>query len=177
MVKVLGNAFIMILITGLTVGFVWADEPTQVGEVIGLFPSINQQVTTAGGVAGGVGWLDVDTYEVKCTQSSRYMDIVVDDTGTDDDCFSATLIGYVPASMLGRAVSSEDACSGTSAFIYLTRPGSEGTMKALLSVYAYFTLDDGSISYTVTADCYSNNEFLAGGDGQRTTSLVLKQNQ
>ncbi len=161
--KGLANTFVAVLVSGLTVGLAWGDEPTQVGEVTGLSPSISQTVAALR--------VATDSYEVKCLQGARFLDIVIEDTGTLDDCFSATLIGTSPLSMLGQAQSSEDACNGTSAFIFLTRPGSEGTMKALLSVYAYATGGTGTISYTVTADCESLVH------GQRNTSLVLKQNE
>jgi hypothetical protein len=120
-----------------------------------------------------------ETWEIKCNQAARYLYAAVgDDFGCgggaqcSDTYTQAVLIGLTPTSggFYGQAQSTYGFTSpGSTYYLALTRPGSEGTMKAMSAV-TVVTADGFHRDYTIEAFCYSNVV------GYRSTTLTLKYN-
>ncbi len=118
-----------------------------------------------------VGCIDtcVDSFEVKCTQSSKFLCVTIIDNGSLDDPLIASYVGTLPTAILGQA--DIDAIpAGSSGGFCFTRPAAEGTMKGLVTV----TAAAGAVSlytYQLQAEC------ITGAGVSRNTVVTRKQNQ
>ena len=128
----------------------------------GANPSVAETLGCLGGCTDG--------YVVKCLQASRTMTVTVRDDVANVNGLTAALVGASPLQMLGQAAAGETQPGGPStASLVLTRPGAEGTMKALATVAAF--AGTGPRSYTIDVRCTT-----AGGT-VRSSSIVLEQDQ
>jgi hypothetical protein len=110
----------------------------------------------------------VDSYQVKCLQSSRTLTLLIEDIGTPD-CFSVTVIGTSPVAMRGVAKAAELCGDNAVLSLVLTTPA-EGPIQALATVHAVSSTASGR-DYRVTASCET-------GSGQpRNASLVRKRDE
>jgi hypothetical protein len=141
--------------------------------ITGLSPAIDGSLgCTAGTSSDPVAC--ADTYEVRCTQPSAILCVEIIDSGGTDDCIQLSLVGVAPTGIYGHSAQDLYGACATilSGFTCLSKPGTEGTMKALASVWNDALVHNNSpYDYTIRAFCHS---FVAGAD--RTTSLVLKEN-
>ena len=114
-----------------------------------------------------------ETYEIKCTQASRYLYVEIGDDWKNrglseryaDTYTQGQLIGLGPAGLNWEARSTPGYSVPGDAFVLaLTRPGSEGTMRAMAVVQA---IGSGDRRYAIDAYCWSD---VTGG--YRNTSLT-----
>jgi hypothetical protein len=170
--KTIAIASMWILVLMMSAGVASADKEAALAtpldqEVTGLFPRITS--------SENCDFTCPETYEIKCNQTARYLEIVVGDDfcGSSrcvDTYTQAVLIGLTPTSggFYGQAQSTYGFTGpGDSYFLYLVRPGSEGTMKGVAAV-TVVTYSGGYRDYAIDAFCYSNVY------GYRSTSLVKK---
>lgn len=170
--KTIAIAAMCVLALLVSAGVTDAKEATQVPvdeEVIGLHPGLESSETC--------DYTCPETYEIKCTQSSRFLSFNI-----GDDCNGApvsgcarfadtrtqgALIALTPLGLYGHAYSTPGFLdTGGNYWMTLTRPGLEGLMKAVGIVTV---IDAGDRFYAVLAQCFSNSLFT-----YRNTSLIKK---
>jgi len=119
----------------------------------------------------------VDTFKLKCTQASSMICLTIE-TGDVDDPISApswiaTAAATAPATMLGSSKVVQLPENGGKS-LCLLRPGSEGTIKALLTV-SVTSSGPSPVGYTARAQCFAGNLF--DGLTARKTTLAILQDQ
>jgi hypothetical protein len=113
-----------------------------------------------------------DSFEVKCTQKSRRLCVTV--TGQSESLttqFVTTGVATVPAGDLGEAYETVGGHDGSRTMCF-TRNGTEGTMKALVSVAAIGPISFES--YEFAAECSIG---LFPFTESRQTTVARKQNE
>jgi hypothetical protein len=170
--KTIAIASMWALMLMLSAGVASADKEAALAtpqdqEITGLSPRITS--------AENCDYACPETYEIKCNQGARYLEIAVGDDfcGSSrcvDTYTQAFLIGLSPTSggFYGQAQSTYGWTGpGDYYFLYLVRPGSEGTMKGVAAV-TVVTYSGGYRDYAIDAYCYSNVY------GARSTTLTKK---
>jgi hypothetical protein len=124
-------------------------------------------------VVGQVGCASgcLDSFEVKCAKASRLIEfrIEADNSGPAIARFQMTAIGTLPTAMDDGdlALFATTLPGEEIEFGYLVRPGSEGTIKALVAVSPVLTSGPNP-TYTFSAECFSG-ETLGDFVSKKTT--------
>jgi hypothetical protein len=115
----------------------------------------------------------VDSYEIRCPQASSLLCFTVwaDDLPNDFATYFVSAVATLPTTMLGKAETGtfgDD--SGKN--ICMTRPGREGTMRALVSVGA---AGSTPLDYHIRTQCYAGD--VINGLELKKTTLGLQQDE
>lgn len=107
----------------------------------------------------------VDAYEVKCTQASRFLCITIEsenNPGVSAPEVYMSAVATAPSTMLGdAAVKIANDFDGHEKTTCLVRPGSPGTMKALVSIFSRASTSAVDREYEVRAECATGELFDA----------------
>lgn len=133
-----GGALALLVAAGLTGAPVANADPVEIADTLGVCPAC------------------VDTFEVKCTKASRFLQLTLEAIPPSYDVYvryQMTAVGTLPATMDTQDfVRTAETIPGrnpvTTTFV---RPGPEGTMRALVAVTSPIAL--AGSSYKLTAEC------------------------
>ena len=124
----------------------------------------------------------VDTYEVRCTQASRYICLTIESHPPANDIYAPDLyissVATVPTSMLGQGIveiaNKFDGYEQTSCY---ARPGGDGGMRVQVSVFSRYTGVPSDRTYVLRAECSKGDLLSPEGLTSTKTSLQRKQNE
>ena len=134
-----------------------------------------EPVTVEGQVNCSSGCLD--SFEVKCTQASRFLQVRIEVLNPSDDTyarFQMTALGTMPTTMKDQdfARVAEDSTKST----FMLRPGPEGTMRALVAVSPILNVAPLP-SYRLTAECFAGVGFGGPPVVTRKTTMTQRVDQ
>ena len=158
--KIMAVLMVGALLLGGPVGAAWAQkertEAAGTREASGLDPFLQSSTTCDHACP--------ETFEVKCTQASRYLVVEVGDDWRNrslsqrwaDSFTHGLLIGLAPAGLNWKARGPFGISGPGDGFtLSLTRPGSEGTMRAMVVVQSTIGANNDRW-YAVDAYCWSD---------------------
>jgi hypothetical protein len=119
----------------------------------------------------------VDTYEVKCTQSSSYLCVTLELEPDVEFAMQMTAIATAPSNVVGQTFVRRAGSWDRSTTTCLARPGNPAGMRAFVAVSGtgYISADEPS-DYTIKAECAVGG-FGADPFEARKTAISRKQDQ